>query len=103
GRRHTIFSRDWSSDVCSSDLTETNLIESGGHAESYSLFLTDGSEQSDISTVINHKSADTTSDQISKGIMSGSSKGIFTGKIHIRSEERREGKRIVHGGRCNIR
>src|SRR5690606_13812448 len=26
-RRHTRFSRDWSSDVCSSDLTEINLVK----------------------------------------------------------------------------
>src|SRR5690606_39530572 len=25
-RRHTIFSRDWSTDVCSSDLTESNWV-----------------------------------------------------------------------------
>lgn len=63
--------------------TETNLLDSGAHAESYSLFLADQSEHTDISTVINHKSADTTSDQISKGILAGTSKGVFTGKIHI--------------------
>src|SRR5690606_39753164 len=28
-RRHTRFSRDWSSDVCSSDLCHINLMESG--------------------------------------------------------------------------
>src|SRR5690606_40741349 len=62
---------------------------SGSHGESYSLFLTEQSEHSDISTVINHISADTTSDQISKGILSDTSKGIFTGKIHIHPEAQR--------------
>src|SRR5690606_2719746 len=69
--------------------TETNLLESGSHGESYSLFLTEQSEHSDISTVINHISADTTSDQISKGILSDTSKGIFTGKIHIHPQAQR--------------
>lgn len=69
--------------------TESNLLEPGAHAESYSLFLTDKSEHSDLSTVINHLSADTTSDQISKGILSDTSKGVFTGKIHIHPQAQR--------------
>src|SRR5690606_40167932 len=43
-RRHTRFSRDWSSDVCSSDLPgpatgdpEVSLAERGGRAESFAL------------------------------------------------------------------
>lgn len=60
-----------------------NLNAPGAHGESYSLFLTHGNEHSDISTVINHKAADTTSDQIAKGILDGNSKGVFTGLIHI--------------------
>src|SRR5690606_41125471 len=35
-RRHTRFSRDWSSDVCSSDLTDpTGLFESKSEAKSW--------------------------------------------------------------------
>lgn len=60
-----------------------NLNEPGANGETYSLYLTDKTEHSDIYTVINHKSADTTSDQIAKGILDGDSKGVFTGKIHI--------------------
>ncbi|MFP5385660.1 MAG: Fe-S cluster assembly protein SufD [Bacteriovoracia bacterium] len=60
-----------------------NLNSAGAHGESYCLFLTNGKEHSDIHTTINHKAADTTSDQIAKGILDGDSKGIFTGKIHI--------------------
>ena len=55
----------------------------GAHGESYSLFLTREGEHSDIYTEINHKAPDTTSRQISKGILEGDSKGVFTGKIHI--------------------
>lgn len=60
-----------------------NLNEAGANGESYSLFLTSGSEHSDINTAINHKAPDTTSDQKAKGILDGESKGIFTGLIHI--------------------
>lgn len=60
-----------------------NLNEAGANGESYSLFLTSGHEHSDINTTINHKAADTTSDQMAKGILDGESKGIFTGLIHI--------------------
>ncbi len=60
-----------------------NLNEAGANGESYSLFLTNNREHSDINTAINHKAADTTSDQMAKGILDGESKGIFTGLIHI--------------------
>lgn len=66
-----------------------NLNAPGAHGETYSLFLTDKTEQSDVYTVINHKSADTTSDQIAKGILDGDSKGVFTGKIHIHPKAQR--------------
>lgn len=68
-------------------LNRTNLVmnlnDSGSNGETYSLFLTAGTEHSDVNTVINHKAADTTSNQIAKGILDGESKGIFTGLIHI--------------------
>jgi Fe-S cluster assembly protein SufD len=60
-----------------------DLIETGSHAESFNLYLTGDKEFSDISTVINHQVHDTTSNQLTKGILEGDSKGIFTGKIHI--------------------
>lgn len=66
-----------------------NLNAPGSNGESYSLFLTNGKEHSDINTVIHHKAADTTSRQIAKGILDGESKGIFTGKIHIHPQAQR--------------
>lgn len=66
-----------------------NLNAPGSNGESYSLFLTHGTEHSDINTIINHHSADTTSSQIAKGILDGDSKGIFTGKIHIHPKAQR--------------
>lgn len=60
-----------------------NLNAPGANGETYALYLTDKTEHSDIYTHINHKAADTTSDQIAKGILDDDSKGIFTGRIHI--------------------
>ena len=65
------------------------LLESGANGESYNLYLTAGTEHSDINTVIQHRAADTTSNQIAKGILDGDSKGIFTGKIHIHPQAQR--------------
>ena len=47
------------------------LLASGAHGESYNLYLTNKTEHSDISTVIHHRAADTTSSQIAKGILDG--------------------------------
>src|SRR5690606_40851405 len=41
-RRHTRFSRDWSSDVCSSDLTQHQLGIAGGTASNTKLVLGSG-------------------------------------------------------------
>lgn len=68
---------------------DVKLTEVGSHAESYALFLTSGEEHSDVNTVIHHLHADTTSNQIAKGILGGSSKGVFTGKIHIHPKAQR--------------
>jgi Fe-S cluster assembly protein SufD len=61
----------------------------GANGESYNLFLTNNNEHSDINTKLIHSAADTTSNQIAKGILAGESKGIFTGKIHIHKHAQR--------------
>ena len=66
-----------------------DLLESGSHAESYNLYLSGDKEFSDISTVINHQVEDSTSNQLAKGILTGDSKGLFTGKIHISPKAQR--------------
>lgn len=66
-----------------------NMKAPGSHGESYNLYLTNETEQSDIYTEIHHLSADSTSDQLAKGILDGASKGIFTGKIHIHPNAQR--------------
>jgi Fe-S cluster assembly protein SufD len=50
---------------------------------------TSGTEHSDLNTCIEHQAADTTSNQIAKGILADDSKGIFTGKIHIHQHAQR--------------
>jgi Fe-S cluster assembly protein SufD len=73
-----------------------NLNAGGAHGESFNLYLTNGTEQSDIYTEIHHRAADSTSDQLAKGILDGSSKGVFTGKIHIHPDAQR-----VNSGQLN--
>lgn len=73
-----------------------NINAPGAHGESFNLYLTNESEQSDIYTEIHHKAADSTSDQLAKGILDGSSKGVFTGKIHIHPDAQR-----VNSGQLN--
>ena len=68
---------------------DLKLASPGAHGESYGLYLTQDKEHSDISTVIDHLSADSTSRQLAKGILDGESKGIFTGKIHIHPQAQR--------------
>lgn len=66
-----------------------NLNAPGANGETFSLFLTNKTEHSDIYTHINHKAPDTTSAQIAKGILDEDSKGIFTGRIHIHPKAQR--------------
>jgi Fe-S cluster assembly protein SufD len=68
---------------------EVKMTEAGANGESYCLYLTDKSERSDISTVLEHMAADTTSHQLAKGILDGESRGAFTGKIHIHPKAQR--------------
>lgn len=67
----------------------TELLGPGSHTDSFALYLTAGEEHSDLSTVVHHLAADSTSEQIAKGILDGSSKGIFTGRIHIHKDAQR--------------
>lgn len=68
---------------------DLQLLEPGAHGESYNLYLTNGKEHSDINTVIDHFAADTTSQQLAKGILDNESRAVFTGKIHIHPQAQR--------------
>src|SRR5690606_39291262 len=97
-RRHTRFSRDWSSDVCSSDLIEDSLnhlrrylaelvTRIRGHAEQVA-----GASRSlaDVSAGLHGSAERQARDtaQISDAL----------GELEARSEERRVGKECAYGG-----
>src|SRR5690606_40392181 len=84
-RRHTRFSRDWSSDVCSSDLNISIALASSSHAELIEIILKKSRLEMYFDVVVDSR-------------MAGASKpepDIFllaAKKLDIRSEERRVGK-----------
>lgn len=60
-----------------------NLMEAGAEASVHGLFALKKTEHTDIFSTINHLAPHTTSDQLFKGILGGTSHGIFTGKIIV--------------------
>ncbi len=50
------------------------------------LYVTDNKEHVDNHTVVDHKVPNCNSNELYKGIMNGSSKGIFNGKIYVRQD-----------------
>lgn len=60
----------------------------GSHSEAHldGLYVTDNKEHVDNHTVVDHKVPNCESHELYKGIMSGSSKGIFNGKIFVRPD-----------------
>lgn len=63
-----------------------NLLESGAQAAVHGLFALNKTEHTDIFSTIIHHAPHTTSDQLFKGILSGESHGIFTGKIVVKKD-----------------
>lgn len=63
-----------------------NLLESGAQAAVHGLFALNKTEHTDIFSTIIHHAPHTTSDQLFKGILSGESHGIFTGKIIVKKD-----------------
>lgn len=60
-----------------------NLKEEGAHADVSSAYKMFGWATIDTTTVINHLSPHTTSEQLVKGVVGGDARGVFQGKIHI--------------------
>ncbi len=60
----------------------------GSHCEANldGLYVTDNKEHIDNHTVVDHKVPNCNSNELYKGIMNGSSKGIFNGKIFVRQD-----------------
>src|SRR5690606_40243958 len=91
-RRHTRFSRDWSSDVCSSDLMKKKPpqpVEPGSYKSAVVILLTDGQ-------------ANTGPDPIDMARLAAD-RGVRVFTVGVgteeRSEERRVGKGDEDGGR----
>ncbi len=60
----------------------------GSHSEANlnGLYVTDNKEHIDNHTVVDHKVPNCNSNELYKGIMNGSSTGIFNGKIYVRQD-----------------
>jgi len=56
---------------------------SGCHAELLGAYVASGTEHIDNHTTIDHKVEDCTSREIYRGVLSGRSRGVFTGMIHV--------------------
>jgi Fe-S cluster assembly protein SufD len=64
---------------------ETHVSLSGRHASALvnAAYMMNGWATLDTTTDIEHKVAETTSNQLIKGVVGGQAKGVFQGKIHI--------------------
>src|SRR5690606_40581644 len=93
-RRHTRFSRDWSSDVCSSDLQQKPAgVLSGGECNRLNLALT--LKQGGILILLDEPTNDL--DVETLGSLENALEN-FPGCAVVRSEERRVGKEGRSGG-----
>src|SRR2546429_4606971 len=92
-RRHTRCSRDWSSDVCSSDLlssTKQFILNRLHHSGYRKLALSSLEEKNSTNAMI-------------KNTVAVTWLGTPGGAINVRSEERRVGKSVDLGGRRIIK
>src|SRR5690606_39762610 len=99
-RRHTRFSRDWSSDVCSSDLWRERLLESL-YDYSNELMELALAEEPIPPSLIHKVVRDATLHLAIQPVLCGSAlhgTGIQP-VLDARSEERRVGQRVGRGGR----
>lgn len=68
---------------------EVSLAERGARARLNGLFAATGSQHIDHHTVIDHLVGDTHSEELYRGILDGRSRGVFNGKIIVRSKAQR--------------
>jgi Fe-S cluster assembly protein SufD len=68
--------------------TEITTVLAGEHAECslFGLYVMDGRRHVDHHTTIDHSAPHTTSRELYKGILDDRSRGVFTGKVFVRSE-----------------
>src|SRR5690606_39435006 len=92
-RRHTRFSRDWSSDVCSSDLRDTMESRYGLAGKHEFNYFPSSANQTPIKWLLQiefYKTLDFIIDFTNRAVESYSKSDY--GKEDVRSEERRVGK-----------
>ncbi len=63
---------------------QLSLDGEGIESHMFGLYLLDNDTLADNHTVVDHKKANSFSNELYKGIMDGSSKGVFNGKIYVR-------------------
>lgn len=63
--------------------TYVKLLEEGAEAKVDAVYKLQNNGHSDITTNIRHLAEHTVSNQLVKGVLSGNSKGVFQGQIHI--------------------
>lgn len=69
--------------------TISRLDGAGAHVDLLGLYLTAGNERSDHWTRVDHAVPDTTSHELYKGVLAGSSRGSFTGNVYVRKDAQR--------------
>ena len=79
------------------DLSRTNVFTvldgEGGHATLNGLYMVDGTQVVDHQTRIEHAKPNCTSHEMYKGVLDGSSHGVFNGKVYVRPEaQKTDGK-----------
>ena len=62
------------------------LCKSNSEANLYGLYVSDNKEHIDNHTVVDHQKPNCNSNELYKGIMNGSSKGVFNGKIYVQKD-----------------
>jgi Fe-S cluster assembly protein SufD len=65
---------------------QLSLDGEGIESHMFGLYLVTGDTLADNHTVVDHRKANSFSNEIYKGIMDGSSKGVFNGKIYVRPQ-----------------
>jgi len=65
------------------------MVGAGGDARLNGAYGVRGEAVCDTTTVIDHVAADTTTDQVFKGILAGTGKGVYQGQVNVRRDAQR--------------
>ncbi|HEY7853241.1 MAG TPA: SufD family Fe-S cluster assembly protein, partial [Caulobacteraceae bacterium] len=77
---------------------ETRVAHPGGGASARldALYLLSGRRHADLTTVVVHDGLDGTTDQLTKGVVTDQARGVFQGRIEVRSGADRTDARMGH-------